>query len=371
MGKKIKILFFISNFGSGGRGRRSLELLTYLKNTGKYELMVVLNHNKIHYEYFYKLDIPYITLENSSKRSHPSILYRFFIVCKSYKPDILHVWGRKQVFYSIITSLILRIPLVNSQIAAAPPKLKRNIFYLVTKLNLFFSTVVLSNSKAGLDAYNVKGNKYRVIYNGVNLNRFVNLTPHSEVKKQYGITTPFCVIMVANISIKKGVDTFIRLARIILEKRRDVMFLLVGSTLSKPLFTKVTELAAGDSNIKLTGCVDNVEDLVNACDIGVLFSNKEVHGEGIPNAVVEYMALRKPVIANDAGGTKELVSHKKNGYLITNENLEEVADLLQCLLDDPVERERMGEEARKTIELSFSLGKMGQNFEHMYNEIVQ
>jgi glycosyltransferase involved in cell wall biosynthesis len=44
-----------------------------------------------------------------------------------------------------------------------------------------------------------------------------------------------------------------------------------------------------------------------------------VHGEGIPNVVMEYMALKKPVIVTDCGGTKELVENNHTGFLVEAE----------------------------------------------------
>jgi glycosyltransferase involved in cell wall biosynthesis len=113
--------------------------------------------------------------------------------------------------------------------------------------------------------------------------------------------------------------------------------------------------------------VDDVEAIVSIADIGILYS---LFGEGISNAIMEYMALGKPVIANDSGGTKEIVKHETNGYLITNESPRVIAGLINDLLNDKEKRIKMGEAGRKLIHESFTIDRMGKEFEKVYQEVI-
>ena len=53
------------------------------------------------------------------------------------------------------------------------------------------------------------------------------------------------------------------------------------------------------------GKIANVENIINIFDIGILITNSKVHGEGVSNSIIEYMALGKPVIATRGGGTDQ------------------------------------------------------------------
>ena len=121
--------------------------------------------------------------------------------------------------------------------------------------------------------------------------------------------------------------------------------------------------------ILLTGRIHDVEALVNTCTVGVLFSNKAVHGEGISNSVMEYMSLARPVIANDAGGTKEIMQHNVNGYLVTQQTENEIIAMIMGLIDNPEKCTAFGNAGRKIIEGSFSLDKMGKAFEKTYEDV--
>lgn len=366
----MKILFFIGTLSAGGKERRLIELLSYLKTHTNYTLMVVVRRDLIEYPAFYELKIPYIKLTEVYKERDKTLHYRFYKICKEYKPDIVHTWGSMPAFVSFLAIILLRIPHINSQITDALPGIKKwSVQNLINKINFRFSTIILANSYAGLKAYKTESRKSKVIYNGISLDRFTDLPDKKLICTQYGLFTSFIVVMVASFSYRKDYDLFIEIAEIINRKRKDVTFLAIGSGIN---LERIKKRVLDDQiqNVLFTGRIDDVESLVNIVDIGVLFSNKLVHGEGISNAIMEYMALGKPVIANDAGGTKEIVKQGINGYLITKETTGEIVGLINNLIDDKEKRLKMGEAGRMLINKSFTIDRMGKEFEKVYKEVM-
>ena len=109
--------------------------------------MLVLTKDIIHYPYFYKLDIPYKTIQKNV-----TVFIKFYQVCKQFLPHLIHTWGSMQSFYSLPAVIGQKIPLINSQISSAPPKSKRwSVTQLINWINFRFSKVILSNSQAGID----------------------------------------------------------------------------------------------------------------------------------------------------------------------------------------------------------------------------
>jgi glycosyltransferase involved in cell wall biosynthesis len=373
--KRIRIIFFIGSLRTGGKERRMIELLSYLKAQGdKYDLLLVINYDYINYPAFEKLGIPVKVLDKRPNHKDPRLFFQFYKICLEFKPDIIHAWGGMQAFYSIPASVKKRIPLINSQITSAPPKIKKLTFLnLINQINFIFSDVILSNSKAGLEAYNPPGKKSHVIHNGINPERFVGLPLAEDVRKKYDINAQYAVVMVAHFSENKDFDLFYRIARYTTKLRPDITFIGVGGpaedgpTRDGVEFQRLTELAQGNLNIIFPGRINDVEALVNACDIGMLLSNKTVHGEGIPNTVLEYMALGKAVIANDAGGTKELVRHNENGYLVTGESVEEISEMILELIENAGKRLAFGNKGKEIVNESFTIDKMGKAFEDIYH----
>jgi glycosyltransferase involved in cell wall biosynthesis len=369
--QKKRILFFIGSLKGGGKERRLIELLTYLTGKGYYELMVVVTEPVVHYVAFHKLNINYRVIKKR-KSCDVTVFYKFYKICRQFNPHLIHTWGRMQTFYALPAVISRRIPLVNGQITSAPPNAGKWSFKkIIDRINFNFSAVVLSNSQAGIAAYRPPRRKIRIIYNGINFNRFENLPAAEQVRSKYGIVTPFAVLMVATFSNNKDYPLFFRIAEQVTRKRDDITFVAVGDHIEDgSVIMRFKELFSHNARIILTGRISDVEALVNSCHIGVLFSNTGVHGEGISNAIMEYMGLGRPVIANDAGGTKEIVHHNVNGYLVTQQSETEIATLITALIDNREKCAAFGKAGRKIIEGSFSLDKMGKAFEETYEEVL-
>ena len=77
-------------------------------------------------------------------------------------------------------------------------------------------------------------------------------------------------------------------------------------------------------HIHWLGEVENIFELLAAADIALLCS----HEEGFPNVVLEYMAAELPVIASDAGGVPEIITHEVNGKIFPVHTLGPLASFL-------------------------------------------
>jgi glycosyltransferase involved in cell wall biosynthesis len=366
---RMRILFFIGSLRTGGKERRLIELLTWLKQQRAFELFVVLAFDHIDYPAFHKLEIEHVILNKKPNLKDPRVFMRLYKLCKSFKPDVLHTWGSMQAFYLAPIAKILKVPLVNSQITSARPKRKKfNFSGLINSFNFLLSDKILSNSIAGLESFGLSKSdkKCKVIYNGFNPERIQNLPTKAECRKKFGIETNYAVVMVGSFSENKDYQRLLDVCRHMSNKRSDITFIAAGDGKNlDPIKKKAGML--GLASIKFTGRINNIEELISASDIGVLFSP---NGEGISNAIMEYMALGKPVIANDAGGTKEIVAYNESGYLITNESNQEIAYMIIELIDNPEKRFQFGKKGQEIILNKFSLESMGQEFEELYLDLL-
>lgn len=366
----MKILFFIGSLCSGGKERRLVELLSYLKKMGGYEILLVLAFQGVDYPKFFELGINYICLNKKANSKDFSVFFEIDTICKQFKPDIIHSWGSMQTFYMIPSALLRNILLVNSQIADAPPKLHMNTFSrFVNTMNFKFSSEILANSRAGLRAYGVERvKKTKVIYNGLNMNRFEHLASMESIKNKYGIHTSFSVVMCASFSAMKDWDRFYDVADYVTQKVNDISFIGVGSVVDKILFERISTLSKDNPHILLPGSTTEVENLVNACDIGVLFST---NGEGISNSILEYMALGKTIVVDECGGTPEFVQNGENGFFTTNLTMVQIGDLIIELCYNEELRKKIGAKGRETILNKFTLEKMGNEFEKLYKSLIK
>ncbi len=362
----MKILFFLDTIHCGGKERRALELISFLKEKKDYEISLVVIEKDIFYKYVYELGIPIIIIERKFTKYDPLLFIKFYKYCCSFKPDIIHSWGIMSTFYAIPTKLILRVPLISSMIADS----QRNfaIFSLPSLLfqaNIYFSNIILSNSKAGLAAYKVKTKKAKVIWNGVHLERFQQKFDSEKVRKVFGIKTNFIIVMVAAFSTYKDYDLFLDIAKEIRKIRDDITLIGVGDG---PKMEEIQQRIKNEQidNVLLTGRQKEIEPIVAASDIGLLCSRSE----GISNSIIESMALGKPIITTDInGGSKEIIIEGVTGYC-TDRNVEKIIVLINLLLDNSDLRISMGAEGRERISSFFSIGRMGNDFMSLYKEVL-
>lgn len=363
----MRILFFLESLHGGGKERRAAELIGYLRERySGYEIELVLTEEEIYYEDVLNTGIEITILKRKGLKYDPGIFFRFYKVCRRFGPDLIHSWGKMATFYAIPAKLICGIPLVASLIADTIKGYGRFSRYaFLLRINSFFSDVILSNSRAGLETYNVSPQKSKVIYNGVRLLRFKGDFDKTKVKTELGISTEFMIVMVATFSGFKDYDLFVDTAKKIDLNRDDVTFVAVGDGPELPRIKSRLERESV-RNVILTGRQKNVERIVYASDIGLLCTKSE----GISNSIIEYMALGKPVIASDLkGGSRELIEEGVTGYC-TGRDPMIISDLINMLLDDQELRLRLGMKGKDRIENDFSIDRMGEEFISLYNQVL-
>jgi len=364
----MKILYFIPSLRAGGKERRLVELITYLKRETTIDIHLVLMNENIHYKSITNIGINFYIIERKIKKD-PSVFFRFFSLCKKINPSIIHSWAGMTTFYAIPSKILLNIPLINNQISTSNPLLFNlsRIEPIVFRINYRFSDLMIANSQAGLNSYNLKlSNKNRVIYNGINKERFTNIENDNSLKNIWGVSTRYIIIMIASFMRNKYYDLLIDVAKIINENRKDVSFICIGDgeTLDS-IHNRI--IIEGISNVILLGKQQYIENYILQSDIGILLTESE----GVSNAIIEYMAFGKPVITNDQkGGSKEIIENDINGF-ITSNNPIEISNKINYLIDNLKIRTKIGENNRTKIIKDFTIEKMANEYIRGYNELVE
>ena len=367
----MKVVLFCGNLRTGGRERRMLELAKYLSNCTDIEVYILLIRQYVNYPILYSLPVPvHYIIQKNDKKKPLIVAYRILTTIKRIKPNLIHTWGSEETLYILPSIVLFKISLINGQITSAPPKECISFSEkIINKINFYFSDIIISNSYAGIKSFNPPHNKSRVIYNGIDMNRFNNMPDKNVVKTKYNIRATYAVVMVGSFTENKDYDRFIRIANLVCNIRKDISFVCIGGpSRSTESFQRAKKQAELNPLIIITGIISEVEAVVNACDIGVLFSP---NGEGISNAILEYIALEKPVIAYDIGGTKEIITNGENGILINDENDFQVSKMINDLIDNVELRDKLGKSGRKLIEKCFTLERMGIDYVDLYSKVLE
>ena len=365
----MKILHFTDSLRAGGKERQLVELLKGLSlHKDIICELAIMSHN-IHYTAVNNLGIKKHYLIRKNKKD-PRILVKLYKLCKEFKPDIIHSWDSMTSVYAVPVAKMLGIKLINGMIRDSAPLKLFGKAHVRSKITFPFSDRVVANSNAGLKAYNAPVRKSMCIYNGFDFNRIRNLQDKNTVRRKFNINTEKVVGMVATFSNNKDYDTFITAAQSILQARENVTFLAIGDGVNLEKCRKLVKTQFQD-RFRFLGKQNNVESIINIFDVGVLSTNTKVHGEGISNSIMEYMALGKPVVATNDGGTSEIVVDKQTGYLVPSGSPDILANKVESLLEDPETAKQMGEAGRKRLLEVFSLDIMTQKLAELYEVVLR
>jgi len=356
----IKILYIIDELGAGGTERRFVQLLKGLENK-KFSTKTILLGDMVHYEEIDNLDTEVIKLKRTISKD-PSIYIRLYRICSGWKPDIIHAWGSMSAVYAGPVAKLLGIKMINAMVSQAPINLSMKL-RLRSFFTFPFSDVIQSNSYAALKAYKVPREKGHVIHNGFDFSRINNLMVKSRIKAELNIKSDYIAGMVAGFRHHKDYKTMVLAAKKVLARRKDVSFVFVGDG---PELEQIKEMAEYDPMIIFAGRRNDVESIINIFDIGIL----STYGESFSNAIMEYMALSKPVIATEGGGTNELVVNGETGFIIAQKSPDLLAEKIDYLLNDENLRHIMGENGRKRIQKEFNIDKMIRRHMKLYRKLA-
>jgi glycosyltransferase involved in cell wall biosynthesis len=272
--------------------------------------------------------------------------------------------------YALPISKIFGAMFINGMIRSAPQNIERlSKNWIRSKMTFPFSDIVLSNSRAGLKSYGVPSSKGVCIHNGFSFGRLSPDTRcHPKTATFAGQNDPI-VGMVAAFTRKKDYQTFISAAKILIKEKSHVKFLMVGDgpTLEE---CKVLVPKEYKESVKFLGRRKDIESIIRLFDVAVLATNSKMHGEGISNSIMEYMASGKPVVATKGGGTHELVLHEQTGFLVNPFDAREMAIRINQLLEDRALARKMGLTGKTRIMSDFNIDKMTSAFIDLYRDLL-
>ena len=225
---------------------------------------------------------------------------------------------------------------------------------------------IVTNSWSIKNEYDKYGwfpdNFVKVIHNGVSIPEHIE---NIDIRKKFGIHDDELIILsVGRLAKQKGFDILIKVAEIAHVENRKWKFIIVGKgKLEQELKRTVSESGLQDM-VLFTGFCDNVFPLLKSADLFVLPSRYE----GMPNAVMEAMAVDKCCIVTTVNGNNELIENNKQGLLVEPNNPDAIFEAVDYAASNPGLLNKLGQNAGEKIRKRFSEEQMIDSLERFIIE---
>jgi glycosyltransferase involved in cell wall biosynthesis len=181
------------------------------------------------------------------------------------------------------------------------------------------------------------------VRSGIDMERIRKVGDGSGLRDEFGISGDCLVVgMVAALAPHKDHRTFLEAAALVKKKISRIRFLLVGEGPLQADLLRLTKKLDLAREVIFTGFRDDVLEITGLVDVFVLSS----YLEGMGTAVLDAMALGKPVVATEVGGIPEIVIDGETGLLVPSRSPNALADAVVQLAADPDLRRRMGVSGR-------------------------
>ena len=208
---------------------------------------------------------------------------------------------------------------------------------------------------------------FEIIHSATNplLERSVDLEKVKAIREQFNHLT---IIGTATaLTEQKNIPNLISAAEIIIKKRKDVVFLVVGEGRLRGKLENSVRRKGLEDRFRFMGFKKDIENYIKAFDLFVLPSDYE----GLSGAVLNAMLLKVPVVSTNAGGLSEVVFDMETGLLVERNRSKDLAEAIETVLEDENLRKKITENAYKLVKENFSVDKMVEKYVELYEQLVE
>ena len=209
--------------------------------------------------------------------------------------------------------------------------------------------------------------KVRVIHNGVDIEKF-SAGRDGRGHMFPGASDGKLIVLVGNMHTDvKGHPWLIASAPAVVREFPSARFVIVGDGEQRPSFEQQVAELGLERNFLFLGRRADIPEILACCDIAVLPSR----AEGLPNAVLEYMAAGLPTVVSRVGGNAELIEDGVTGLLVPPEDSAALSAALLKLLHDPGLARRIAQSGHEFTVRNFSFERLVHEVDALYTELLR
>jgi len=369
--ERFKVLILIKGLGLGGAERLIVDSLPYLsRDQFDYEFAYMLPWKDFLVPTITKAGFPVHCLNMQKTWHFPSMLRRLQKLIREGRFDLIHADLPVTGVLARLMGRRFGIPVIYTE-----HNLQERYHPLTRRANALtfgWNDCVLAVSEEVAASINRFG-----LGRKTNLKTLLNGVPVEQVRAEAGnvnglreeLSIPPNHLIVGTVAVfrrQKRLQDWLEVASRVTKQQRNVTFLLVGHGPEESMLrSRIRELKIED-RVLMPGFRPDGRRVMALMDIFLMTSEFE----GLPMALLEAMALGKPVVATAVGGIPEVVKNGDEGFLTLVGAGDELAGCTTKLLIDPQLRQRMGERGAAKVEERFHIKHRVKFIEALYLEIL-
>ncbi len=390
--RKIKVAHIITRFDQGGSAENTFLTVRGL-DKNRYDVILVRGlsleskmngaEQKVVNERLADLSrygVRVFTVPELVRRVDPvcdaGALVSLISIIRRERPTIVHTHTSKAGLLGRLAAFLCRVPVIVHTLHGHVfwgyfTSWKTKFFIFLERVFALLTdriiTLTEQEKKDHLDVRIGRLNQFRTIHSGVELEKFTEsgIDPLS-MRQALGITHNAHVVgTVGRLIPIKGSDFLIEAAGGVIHEKPETVFVFLGEgELQKKMEDRALELGIRDRVVFL-GWRPDVASVMSTFDVFAFPSLNE----GMGKALVEAMAMGKPVVASNVSGIRDLVVDGENGFLVPPARTEMLAQRITHLLENPQLRQAFGEAGRK-IAWRYTAESMVKEIDELYGELL-
>lgn len=279
--------------------------------------------------------------------NEPKAIYGLRQIYKKYNPDIIHLHSSKAGILGRIA--FPKRKTVYTVHGFDSIRLAYRRFLPLERILQNRCAAIAAVSQYDVDNLLAEGitHNVRCIYNGIKAPQRLASNPFARMQ-----TSDSKVLCIARFSPPKKMDLFAEVAALMPE----CSFIWIGN--------QEEPTQKFPNNVTFMGNIPGAGAYTRYADVFMLPSNYE----GLPMVIIEALACGTPVVASAVGGIPELLDGA-NGYAVEN-NAAKMADKIREVLNARKQSDAMSERAVETYRKSFTVFRMADEYEKLYNDIL-
>lgn len=300
---------------------------------------------------------------------YPATFFKMLHLIKDYKPDFINTHSSKDSWITGIASrssrykpYIIRTRHLSTPVSSNPlnSQIYRTIPHKIITTGESIRSLLINE-------IHVMPGKVISIPTGVDQNFFNPEDGYNDIRYQLSLNknTPL-VGMVSVLRSWKGHDYFIEAANLIRKRNPDLRFLIVGDGPRKKAIKKLIKEKDLHGIMFLTGHREDIPDIMNSLDILV---HPSYANEGIPQSVLQAMAMGTPVIASNLNALTEVIHDNETGLVVPIKDPKELCDKILMLLKSSELLSKLGRNARMLVTQTYSLERMIDSTIRLYSSL--